>query len=65
VAQLLVMPPDMPRSSLDFMNQLMSHVSMVTFDEVLATALYPFLTQFPDRITEIGAHIGQVFGVPS
>ena len=34
-------------------------------DEILATGLHAFLTQFLDRVNEIGAHISREFLVPS
>jgi 8-amino-7-oxononanoate synthase len=86
VAQLLILRPDMPRSLLGCMNELMTNLSMVTsdpasetrrragklradlqfarIDEILATGLHAFLTQFLDRVNEIGAHISREFLVP-
>ncbi len=79
VAELLILRPDMPRSLLACLNELMSNLAMVTsdtasetqrragklradlqyarIDEILATGLHAFLTQFLDRVNEIGAHI--------
>jgi uncharacterized alpha-E superfamily protein len=34
-------------------------------DEILATGLHAFLTQFLDRVNELGAHISREFLVPT
>ena len=34
-------------------------------DEILATGLHAFLTQFLDRVNQLGAHISRDFLVPS
>ncbi len=87
VAELLILRPDMPRSLLGCLNEVMSNLAMVTSDpqsetlrragklradlqfsrinEILATGLHAFLTQFLDRVNEIGASISREFLVPS
>jgi uncharacterized alpha-E superfamily protein len=87
VAELLILRPDMPRSLLGCLNEVMSNLAMVTsdpqsetlrragklradlqysrIDEILATGLHAFLTQFLDRVNEIGANISREFLVPS
>ncbi len=87
VAELLILRPDMPRSLLACLNELMSNLVMVTsdttsetqrragklradlqyarIDEILATGLHAFLTQFLDRVNELGAHISREFLVPA
>ncbi len=87
VAELLILRPDMPRSLLACLNELMSNLHMVTsdsasetlrragklradlqyarIDEILATGLHAFLTQFLDRVNELGAHISREFLVPA
>jgi uncharacterized alpha-E superfamily protein len=87
VAELLILRPDMPRSLLGCLNEVMSNLAMVTddtqsetqrragklradlqyarIDEILATGLHAFLTQFLDRVNEIGAHISREFLVPA
>ena len=87
VAELLILRPDMPRSLLACLNELMSNLAMVTsdplsetqrragklradlqygqIDEILATGLHAFLTQFLDRVNELGAHISREFLVPA
>src|SRR6478672_386452 len=87
VAELLILRPDMPRSLLACLNELMSNLVMVTsdttsetqrragklradlqyarIDEILATGLHAFLTQFLDRVNELGMHISREFLVPA
>jgi uncharacterized alpha-E superfamily protein len=87
VAELMILRPDMPRSLLGCLNEVMSNLAMVTsdpqsetlrragklradlqfsrIDEILATGLHAFLTQFLDRVNEIGASISREFLVPS
>ena len=87
VAELLILRPDMPRSLLACLNEVMSNLAMVTsdvssetqrragklradlqyarIDEILETGLHAFLTQFLDRVNEIGAHISREFLVPA
>ena len=87
VAELLILRPDMPRSLLGCLNEVMRNLAMVSsdpasetrrragklradlqysrIDEILATGLHAFLTQFLDRVNEIGAHISREFLVPS
>ena len=87
VAELLILRPDMPRSLLGCLNELMSNLAMVTsdpdsetqrragklradlqyarIDEILATGLHAFLTQFLDRVNELGAHISREFLMPA
>ena len=86
VAELLILRPDMPRSLLACLNELMSNLAMITtdalsetqrragklraelqygqIDEILATGLHAFLTQFLDRINELGAHVSREFLMP-
>ena len=87
VAELLILRPDMPRSLLACLNEVISNLAMVTsdvssetqrragklradlqyarIDEILETGLHAFLTQFLDRVNEIGAHISREFLVPA
>jgi len=87
VAELLILRPDMPRSLLGCMNEVMVNLGLVTsqvdsesrrragklradlqfarIDEILATGLHAFLTQFLDRVNELGSHISREFLVPS
>ncbi|MDQ3058799.1 MAG: alpha-E domain-containing protein [Pseudomonadota bacterium] len=87
VAELLILRPDMPRSLLGCLNEVMNNLAMVTsdpasetqrragklradleyarIDEILATGLHAFLTQFLDRVNELGAHISREFLMPA
>lgn len=87
VAELLILRPDMPRSLLGCLHEVVSTLALlgndaqsptqrragklradlqfVQIDEILATGLHAFLTQFLDRINEIGAHISREFLVPA
>ena len=87
VAELLILRPDMPRSLLGCLNELMNNLAMVTsdgssetqrragklrsdlqyarIDEILANGLHAFLTQFLDRVNELGTHLSREFLVPA
>jgi uncharacterized alpha-E superfamily protein len=87
VAELLILRPDMPRSLLGCLNEVMNNLALVSsdpasetrrragklcadlqyarIDEILANGLHAYLTQFLDRVNEIGAHISREFLVPS
>lgn len=87
VAELLILRPDMPRSLLGCLNEVMSNLAMVTsdtssetsrragklrsdlqyarIDEILANGLHAFLTQFLDRVNELGSHLSREFLVPA
>ena len=87
VAELLILRPDMPRSLLGCLNEVMNNLARVSsdpasetrrragklcadlqyarIDEILANGLHAYLTQFLDRVNEIGAHISREFLVPS
>jgi uncharacterized alpha-E superfamily protein len=41
--------------------KLRSDLQYGRIDEILATGLHAFLTQFLDRVNDLGAHISQVF----
>lgn len=45
--------------------KLCADLQYARIDEILATGLHAFLTQFLDRINEIGAHISREFLVPT
>lgn len=87
VAELLILRPDMPRSLLGCLNEVMSNLAMVTsdtssetirragklrsdlqyarIDEILTNGLHAFLTQFLDRVNELGSHLSREFLVPA
>ena len=86
VAELLILRPDMPRSLLACMNEVVTNLTMVAndqshetlrragrlrsdlefgrIDEILATGLHAFLTQFLDRVGDLGYGISRDFLVP-
>jgi uncharacterized alpha-E superfamily protein len=45
--------------------KLRADLHFARIDEILATGLHAFLTQFLDRVNEIGAHISREFLVPA
>ena len=87
VAELLILRPDMPRSLLASMNEVVSNLALLTSDpasesvrsagrlqsdlkygrieEILATGLHDYLSQFLDRVNELGLHISREFLVPA
>lgn len=86
VAELLILRPDMPRSLLGCVNELVTNLQFVAndasgetlrragrlqadlrfgrIDEILATGLHAFLTQFLDRVNDLGVGISRDFLVP-
>ena len=45
--------------------KLRADLQFARIDEILATGLHAFLTQFQDRVNELGAHISREFLVPA
>ena len=45
--------------------KLRSDLQYARIDEILATGLHAFLTQFLDRVNELGAHVSREFLVPA
>ena len=45
--------------------KLRADLQFARIDEILATGLHAFLTQFLDRVNEIGAHISREFLIPA
>lgn len=45
--------------------KLRADLQFARIDEILATGLHAFLTQFLDRVNEIGAHVSREFLVPA
>ncbi len=45
--------------------KLRAYLQYARIDEILATGLHAFLTQFLDRVNEIGAHISREFLMPA
>lgn len=86
VAELLILRPDMPRSLVACMNEVVTGLTMVaneesdetlrragrlradlqygSIDEILATGLHAFLTQFLERVNTLGIGISRDFLVP-
>ena len=86
VAELLILRPDMPRSLVACLNEVVSNLRMVAneqsgdtlrragrlradlhygrIDEILATGLHAFLTQFLERVGTLGVGISRDFLVP-
>ncbi len=86
VADLMMLRPDMPRSLLASLNEVVNNLGMLAterssdtlrragklcaelkygqIDEILATGLHAYLTQFLDRVNDLGSHISRDFLVP-
>ncbi len=86
VAELLILRPDMPRSLLACMNEVVSNLQAVAndhsdetlrragrlradlqygrIDEIVATGLHAYLTQFLDRVGDLGYGISRDFLMP-
>ena len=86
VAELLILRPDMPRSLLACLNEVVSNLQAVSnetsaeterhagkmraelqfgrIDEILANGLHAYLTQFLDRVNDLGGRISRTFLVP-
>ncbi|HEX5312716.1 alpha-E domain-containing protein [Aquabacterium sp.] len=87
VAELLILRPDMPRSLLACMNEVVSNLQAVANDhsddtlrragrlradlqygrieEIMATGLHAYLTQFLDRVSDLGYGISRDFLMPA
>ena len=87
VAELLILRPDMPRSLLACMNEVVSNLQSVANDhsddtlrragrlradlqygrieEIMATGLHAYLTQFLDRVSDLGYGISRDFLMPA
>ena len=86
VAELMLLRPDMPRSLLASMNEVVNNLGLLAtersgdtqrragklcaelryghIDEILATGLHAYLTQFLDRVNDLGTHISRDFLLP-
>ena len=87
VAELLMLRPDMPRSLLASMQEVVANLTLVAnepsgetqrkagrllvdlryarIDEILATGLHAYLTQFLERVYSLGSDISRDFLVPN
>jgi uncharacterized alpha-E superfamily protein len=86
VAELLILRPDMPRSLLASLNEVVANLKLVShdadndtlrhagrlrselafgrIDEILATGLHAYLTQFLERVNVLGVRISREFLMP-
>ena len=86
VAELLILRPDMPRSLVACINDVMANLEILQneqssetlrragrlradlrygrIDEILSTGLHAYLTEFMDRVNDIGVGISRDFLVP-
>ena len=86
VAELLILRPDMPRSLLASLNEVVVNLKLVShdadsdtlrhagrlrselafgrIDEILATGLHAYLTQFLERVNVLGVRISREFLMP-
>jgi uncharacterized alpha-E superfamily protein len=65
VSNLSVLANDQPGESHRLAGKLCSDLKYGRIDEILATGLDAYLTQFLDRVNELGAHISKDFLLPS
>jgi uncharacterized alpha-E superfamily protein len=64
VANLQVVANQQSGETLRLAGRLQADLRYGRIDEILATGLHAFLTQFLDRVNDLGAHIGRDFLVP-
>jgi uncharacterized alpha-E superfamily protein len=62
---LLLVSSDPSSETLRRAGKLRADLQFARIDEILATGLHAFLTQFLDRVNELGAHISREFLVPT
>ena len=65
VSNLHLVASDAASETLRRAGRLRADVQYGRIDEILATGLHAFLTQFLDRVNELGAHISREFLVPA
>ncbi|MEO6973030.1 MAG: alpha-E domain-containing protein [Rhodoferax sp.] len=65
VGNLHLVTSDPASETLRRAGRLRADVQYGRIDEILATGLHAFLTQFLDRVNELGAHISREFLVPA
>jgi len=65
VSNLHLVASDAACETLRRAGRLRADVQYGRIDEILATGLHAFLTQFLDRVNELGAHISREFLVPA
>ncbi len=64
VANLQLVANEQSRETLRRAGRLRADLEYARIDEILATGLHAYLTQFLDRVNEVGAGIGRDFLVP-
>ena len=64
-ANLRLVGADPQGDTMRHAGRLRSDLRYGHIDEILATGLHAFLTQFLDRVNQLGAHISRDFLVPS
>jgi uncharacterized alpha-E superfamily protein len=65
VANLTVVANDHSAETLRRAGKLKAELQYARIDEILATGLHAYLTQFLDRVNELGWRISQDFLVPA
>jgi len=65
VANLRLLTTDQYGETLRHAGRLRADLQFASIDEILATGLHAFLTQFLDRVNSLGGRISQEFLVPS
>lgn len=65
VNNLNVVANDHSRETLRFAGKLRADMQFASIDEILGSGLHAFLTQFLDRVNELGGRISQDFLVPT
>ncbi len=65
VANLALVANEQSGETLRRAGKLCTELKYGRIDEILATGLHPYLTQFLDRVNDLGAHISHDFLIPS
>ncbi|HEY8049168.1 MAG TPA: alpha-E domain-containing protein, partial [Ramlibacter sp.] len=65
VANLAMVANDQSAETQRRAGRLRAELQYGSIDEILATGLHAFLTQFLDRVNELGAHISRDFLIPA
>ena len=65
MSNLAMVTSDTQSETIRRAGKLRADLQFAKIDEILATGLHAFLTQFLDRVNELGAHISREFLVPA
>ena len=65
VANLALVANEQSDETIRRAGKLCTELKYGRIDEILATGLHPYLTQFLDRVNDLGAHISHDFLIPS